>query len=76
MTCLQAFDNVRSGLLARLASEVSDLECDFIAIIVQTDVHDFSESGYEVAGLEQPIDISDDDEAVAEIVDQCSRVHR
>ncbi len=76
MTCLQAFDNVGSGLLARLASEVSDLKCDFIAIIVETDVHDFSENGYEVAGLEQPIDISDDDEAVAEIVDQCSRVHR
>jgi hypothetical protein len=30
-----------------------------------------SEDGYEVAGLEQPIDINDDDdEAVAEIVDQ------
>ena len=28
----------------------------------------FSEHGYEVAGLEQPIDISDDDEAVAAIV--------
>jgi len=33
-------------------------------------VQNFSENGYEVAGLEQPIDISDDDEAVAEIVDQ------
>ena len=33
-------------------------------------MQDFSEHGYEVAGLEQPIDISDDDEAVAEIVDQ------
>ncbi|DBB13157.1 TPA: hypothetical protein ACH3X3_004911 [Trebouxia sp. C0006] len=32
-----------------------------------TDVQDFSENGYEVAGLEQPIDISDDDdEAVAD----------
>ncbi len=31
-----------------------------------------SEDGHEVAGLEQPIDINDDDddEAVAEIVDQ------
>ncbi len=33
-------------------------------------MQNFSENGYEVAGLEQPIDISDDDEAVAEIVDQ------
>jgi len=33
-------------------------------------VQNFSENGYEFAGLEQPIDISDDDEAVAEIVDQ------
>ncbi len=31
-------------------------------------MQDFSEHGYEVAGLEQPVDISDDDEAVAEIV--------
>ena len=62
--------NVDSGLLARLASEVSDLKCDFIAINDEADVQDFSENGYEVAGLEQPIDISDDDEAVAEVVDQ------
>ncbi len=33
-------------------------------------MQNFSENGYEFAGLEQPIDISDDDEAVAEIVDQ------
>ena len=33
-------------------------------------MQDFLENGYEVAGLEQPIDISDDDEAVAEVVDQ------
>ncbi len=63
-------DDVDSGLLARLASEVSDLKCDFIAINDEADVQDFSENGYEVAGLEQPIDISDDDEAVAEVVDQ------
>ncbi len=31
-------------------------------------MQDFSEHGHEVAGLEQPIDISDDDETVAEIV--------
>ena len=50
--------------------EVSDLKCDFIAINDEADVQEFSENGYEVAGLEQPIDISDDDEAVAEIVGQ------
>jgi len=35
-------------------------------------VHAFSENGYERGGLQQPIDImiSDDDEAVAEVVDQ------
>ena len=35
-------------------------------------MQDFSENGYEAAGLdlEQPIGISDDDEAVAKIVDQ------
>ncbi len=49
------------GLLAKLASEVSDLKCDFIAINDEADVQDFSENGYEVAGLEQPIDISDDE---------------
>ena len=63
-------DNVGSGLLARLASEVSDLKCDFIAINDEADVQDFSENGYEVAGLEQPVDISDDDEAIVETVDQ------
>ena len=36
-------------------------------------MQDFSENGHEVAGLQQPIEISNDDhhdEAVAEIVDQ------
>jgi len=33
-------------------------------------VQDFLENGYEVAGLEQPIDNNDADEAVAEIVAQ------
>ena len=33
-------------------------------------MQDFSENGYEFAGVEQPIDTSDADEAVAEIVDQ------
>ncbi len=33
-------------------------------------MQDFSESGYEVAGLEQPIDSSDDEEAVGGTVDQ------
>ena len=33
-------------------------------------MQDFSENGYEAAGLEQPIGINDDDEAVAKIVDQ------
>ncbi len=28
-------------------------------------MQDFSENGYEVVGLQQPIDITDDDEAVA-----------
>ncbi len=49
------------------------LKCDFIAINDEADVQDFSENGYEVAGLQQPIDITDDDhhdEAVAETVDQ------
>jgi len=67
---IDMLDNVDSGLLARLASEVSVLKCDFIAINDEADVQDFSENGYEVAGLEQPINISDDDEAVAEVVDQ------
>jgi len=43
-----------SDLLAKLASDVSDLKCDFIAINDEADVQDFSENGYEVAGLEQP----------------------
>jgi hypothetical protein len=67
---IDMLDKVGCGLLARLASEVSDLKCDFIAVNDEADVQDFSENGYEVAGLEQPIDISDDDEAVAEVVDQ------
>ena len=62
--------NMGSGLLARLASEVSDLRCDFIAINDEADVQDFSENGYEVAGLKQPIYISYDDQAVAEFDDQ------
>ena len=43
-----------------------------MALDDDADVPDFSENGYEPAGhgLQQPIDISDDDEAVAEIVDQ------
>ncbi len=46
------------------------LKCDFTAITDEADVQDFSEHGYEVAGREQSIDISDesDDEATAEIV--------
>ena len=69
---IDMLNNVGSSLLARLASEVSDLKCDFIAVNDEADVQDFSENGYEVAALEQPIDImiSDDDEAVAEVVDQ------
>ena len=46
------------------------LKCDFIAINDDADMKEFSENGYKRAGLQQPIDISDDDEAVAEIVDQ------
>jgi hypothetical protein len=38
-------DNVSSGLLAELASEVSELKCDFIAINDEADVQDFSENG-------------------------------
>ena len=36
------------------------------------DVHlpDFSENGYELAGLEQPVDITYDDETIVETVDQ------
>ena len=33
-------------------------------------MQDFSGNEYEVAGLEQPVDISDDDEAIVETVDQ------
>ena len=33
-------------------------------------MQDFSENGYEVAGLKEPIGINDDDEAVAKVVDQ------
>ena len=44
-------DNVGSGLLARLASEVSDLKCGITAFNDEADVQDFSENGYEVAGL-------------------------
>ncbi len=59
-------DNVSSGLLAKLALDVTDLKCDFIAInwffaMMKQIVQDFSENGYEVAGLEQPINISDDE---------------
>ena len=49
-------------------SEVNDLKCDFIAINDVAEVQEFGENGYEVAGLEQPIDINDNNEAVAEIV--------
>ena len=41
------------------------MQCDFIASNDEADVQDFSENGYEVVGLQQPIDITDDDEAVA-----------
>ena len=41
-------DNVSSDLLAKLASDVSDLKCDFIAINDEADVQDFYENGYEV----------------------------
>ena len=61
-------DNVSSGLFAKLASDVTDLECDFIAINWfdcndEADCARFSDNGYGVAGLsvEQPIDISDDE---------------
>ena len=33
-------------------------------------MQDSSENGYELAGLEQPVDINDDDEAIVETVDQ------
>ncbi len=35
----------------------------------EADVQNFSQNGYEVAGLKQPVDSSDDDEVVAEIAD-------
>ncbi len=44
------------------------LKCDFVAITDEADVQEFSEHGSEGAGLEQPIDNSDDDEAVAELI--------
>ncbi len=66
---IDMLDNVSSGLLAKLASKVSDLNCDCIAIDDEADVQDFSENGYEVAGLEQPIDISDDEE-LGQVFDQ------
>ena len=52
----------------RARVEHAVLKCNFIAITNEADVQDFSEHVYEVAGPEQPIDISDDDEAVAEMV--------
>ena len=52
----------------RARVEHAVLKCNFIAITNEADVQDFSENGYEVAGLEQPIDISDDDETLAEVV--------
>ncbi len=55
-------DNVSSGLFAQLALDITDLKCDFIAInwfiaMMKQIVQDFSDNGYEVAGLnlEQPI---------------------
>ncbi len=35
--------------------------CEFIAMNDKADVQDFSENGYEVAGLAQSIDISHDE---------------
>ena len=43
--------------IVRLATEVSDLKCDFTAINDEANVQDFAENGYECAGLQQPIDI-------------------
>jgi len=40
-----------------------------IAINDEADVQGFPENGYEVAGLEQPIDISDDEE-LGQVFDQ------
>ena len=61
-------DNMSFGLFAKLALDVTDLKCDFIAIswfiaMMQQIVQEFPDNGYEVAGvnLEQPIDISDDE---------------
>ena len=70
-----AIDNVSSGQLAKPASEVSDLECDFIAINDEADVQDFSENGYEVAGLEQPIDTSDDEHWVKSLISLSFRTY-
>ena len=66
-----------SGLLAKLASEVSDSKCEFVAIKLthckdEADVQDFPENRYEavlLASLEQPIDISDD-EQLSQVCDQ------
>ena len=53
-------DNVTSGLFAKLALDVADLKCDFIAInfiaLMRQIVQEFSDNGYVVAGLEQLID--------------------
>ncbi len=69
------------GLFAKLALDVTDLKCDFIAIswfiaMMQQIVQEFPDNGYEVAGLdaftvnlEQPIDISDD-EKLGQVFDQ------
>ncbi len=38
---IDMLDNVSSGLLAKLASEVSDLKCDCIAINDEADVQVF-----------------------------------
>ncbi len=48
-------DNVSSGLFAKLALDVTDLECDFIAInwfiaMMKQIVQDFSDNGYEATG--------------------------
>lgn len=65
-------DSVSSGLLAKLVSEVSDLRCDFAAIIDTcngADVQDFSQKGYKAAGVEIANEISDD-EKLGQVSDQ------
>ena len=52
------------------ACQDRNLKCAFIAVSDEADLQDSSENGYELAGLEQPVDISDDDEAIVETVDQ------